>query len=159
MVGLFLASVAAAAGCAAALLMPDGEELSEEARIEAAMRAFHEALSSGASCEIGNFFSFASAYQYWRDVTAALGVACPPEDAFRRELVERLGRAEARKAARSSRPALLRVRIIGAVAAAVFRVESPPGEAVASVVLEGGAWKVRTWPGVFPGELFSQARL
>jgi len=120
---------------------------------------FRAAIAGGALGEIGNFFSFASAYQYWRDVTASFGAAWPDEPAFRQMVLEHFGGVEARAEAASCRPAQFTSRVIGGVASVVFRREGADGrEAVATAVFEEGAWKVRTYPGVFPGRLLAQAR-
>ena len=67
----------------------------------------------------------------------------------------------ARAEAASYRPTDFREKVVGAVASVVFTREGSPGggSAAVSVVFEGGAWKIRTYPGIFPGGLLAEAKL
>ena len=120
---------------------------------------FRERIAEGAVGEIGNFFSLSSAYQYWRDVTTSTGAACPEEALFRQMVMEHFRSAEVRTEAASYRPVQFRSKLIGCVGSVVFRRGGADGcEAVATVVLERDVWRVRTYPGVFPGTLLDRAK-
>lgn len=124
---------------------------------------FHRVLAEGRLDEAGNFFSFPSAYQYWQDVTAGLGASCPCEDDFRRMVMEAFGSVAVRAEVSSYTPTGFREKVIGCAGSVVFAKRAEGGAStvgdtgVASVVREGGRWKVRTYPGVFPGELLALA--
>ena len=123
---------------------------------------FHGRIASGGLAEIERFFSFGSAYNYWRDVTASLGASCPGEDEFRRMVMEVFGDETVRAEVSSYGPCDLRQKVIASVASVVFRREgAAPGDGpgAASTVMEEGRWKVRTYPGVFPGPLLAKLKL
>lgn len=121
------------------------------------VRLFHQAIAAGRLGEIGNLFSFASAYAYWQEVATSMGFGCPGEEAFRRELLDAFAGDMARAEVSSYTPLGFKVKIIEAVASVVFMKSSDgaEGEFAASAVREDGCWKVRTYPGVFPGEMLS----
>jgi len=118
------------------------------------VRLFHRADAERRLGEIGNLFSLACAYQYWQDVTAAFGIACPSEEVFKRQLMAYFRAAQTE--ASSYTPNRISMKIISQVASVVF--ERAGEEVSASVVREGDRWKVRTCPGIFPGAMLSRAR-
>lgn len=120
---------------------------------------FHECLTSGRTEGIGDFFSFVSAYQYWSDICASLGRTIPDEAAFRSMIEALFASALVRDEVSSYSLSDCREKIIGPVASVVFRKRGAGDQkGVASLVREDGGWKVRTYPGVFPGELLNEIR-
>lgn len=121
------------------------------------LRELHECLVSGQTERIGDYFSFSSAYRYWRDIATSLGAAVPEEADFTRTLEALFASSLVRGEVSSYTPGAFREKIMGRVASVVFeRTGSGGTTGVASLVLEDGCWKVRTCPGIFPGELLSR---
>jgi hypothetical protein len=122
---------------------------------------FHGRLGAGDLADVEEVFSFRAAYAYWKDITASLGIAPGTVDEFRGILEGIFSQERVRAEAASYRPGDIRSKVVGEVASVVFTKEMAGGEgepAVATVVKEDGRWKVRTYPGVFPGELLGQAK-
>jgi len=111
-------------------------------------------LVSGDLEDMGEVFSFSSAYDYWRDIAVSGGGAEPEREWFREMINGLFASSLARETVSSHRIENPREKIMGPVACVVFERAGDPGcEGVATLVKEVGAWKVRTYPGVFPGEL------
>ena len=99
--------------------------------------------------------------EYWLDITTALGAPCADEGVFCSEVVALLEKASTKEQESSYSVSGIRTKVLGAIGSVVFtrNIKGKGREtAVATVVLEAGGWKVRTYPGVFPGEMLSQAR-
>lgn len=117
---------------------------------------FHDRLAEGCIEDIGELFSFTSAWEYWRDIAVSLGLPVPQEAEFRAMVESLLSSSLVRDAVVSCRIRPVKVKTVGSVASVVFeRSGGQGGRVVATLVNEGGSWKVRTYPGVFPGELLS----
>jgi len=126
-----------------------------------AVMLFHRSIRSGRTAAIADLFSFRAAYDYWRDVTASLGLGCRAEGEFQTMLSQRFLLDEVRSDAASYRVVAVRSKILGSIAGVVFTKVKSSGQretAVATVVFEDGRWKVRTFPGVFPGTLLSEVK-
>ncbi len=122
----------------------------------AVLKRFHDLLAEGHIDEIGEVFSFASAYDYWRDIAVSAGLRMPQEAPFREMLTALLSSSLVRDELASHRIEGPRERIMGSVACVVFtRAGDKTDEVAATLVREAGVWKIRTYPGVFPGELLS----
>jgi hypothetical protein len=122
---------------------------------------FHDAIASGRVDEAAEAFAFDAALEYWRNITTALGVRCEGGGAFRQTVMEILRRQEVREKVSSCRLADFKCKVIGGVGSVVFKQETVDGESltgVATVAVEAGRWKVRTYPGVFPGTLLAEAK-
>ena len=123
------------------------------------LELFHECLASGRTEALRDLFSFSSAYQYWSDICASLGRAIPDEAAFRSMVEALFASTLVRDEVSCYNPGGCREKIIGPVASVVFHKRGAGNQRrVASLVREDGRWKVRTYPGVFPGELLCEAR-
>ena len=122
--------------------------------------SFHDCLARGRVEAAAGIFSFAAAYRYWRDVAWSLGVSCQDEIDFRGVVMAMLSDGGSSSGLSAYGIAAARHKIIGSVGSVVFDKESPSGAnetAVATVIREDGCWKVRTYPGVFPGRLLVEA--
>lgn len=117
---------------------------------------FHDRLGDGRIEDIGEIFSFPSAYEYWRDISVSLGLPVPREAEVRAMVESLLCSSLVRDAVVSWKIGPVKAKIVGPVASVVFKSSSGQrGQGVATLVKECGSWKVRTCPGVFPGELLS----
>jgi len=128
--------------------------------VSACVVVFHDALAAGLPGKAAELFAFEAAYNYWRNMTMALGVRCEDFARFRNTVTGILGETESCGRARASRLSGIRSKVIGAVGSVVFTEETPDGirqTGVATVAFEEGVWKVRTYPGVFPGRLLAEA--
>lgn len=110
-----LAAVSGAAWALYGRLM----EAQEAENPSVSVRLFHRAVAEARLAEIGNLFSFAFAYQYWQDVTAALGTTCPSEEAFKHQLLGIF--AAVRAEASSYTPSRLSAKVIGQERFCCFR--------------------------------------
>ncbi len=124
-----------------------------------AVRRFKDCLAQGRTSEMDDVFSFASAYQYMADVAASFGRGIPEETNLRRQIEDIFASTAVREGLASYSVEGMREKIMGRVASVVFtRVGATEGIGVASLVMEDQRWKVRTYPGVFPGELLPRMR-
>jgi hypothetical protein len=124
-----------------------------------AVRRFKDCLAEGRTSEIEDVFSFASAYQYMADLAASFGRGIPEKTSLRREIEDIFASAAVREGLASYSVEGMREKIMGRVASVVFtRAGATEGVGVASLVMENLRWKVRTYPGVFPGELLPRMR-
>ncbi len=126
-----------------------------------AVLSFHERISSGDLSEIDGMFAFESAHKYWLDITTALGAPCAGVEVFCSEVLALFEKASVREQESSYSVSGIRTKVLGAIGSVVFTKdfkENKSETAVATVALERGGWKVRTYPGVFPGEMLSQVR-
>jgi len=131
-----------------------GENNRRSEKPTAALRRFRRVLVSGDLEDMGEVFSFSSAYDYWRDIAVSGGGAEPEREWFREMINALFASSLVRDTVSSHRIENPREKIMGPVACVVFERAGDPGcEGVATLVKEAGAWKVRTYPGVFPGEL------
>jgi hypothetical protein len=122
--------------------------------------SFHDFLAGGRVEAAAGIFSFAAAWRYWRDVAWSLGVGCQDESDFRGVVMAVFSGGSSAGGVSAYCIAAARHKIIGSVGSVVFDKESPSGAnetAVATVIREDGRWKVRTYPGVFPGRLLVEA--
>lgn len=120
---------------------------------------FRDVLLAGRLGEIEECFSFSSAYEYWCDIAASLGHASPDESEFRGMLMSSFSSEEVLEELAAYSPEGFAERRIGSAASVVFLKRGARGteaRAVAAVVAESGVWKVRTYPGVFPGGLLAR---
>ena len=122
--------------------------------------SFHDCLAGGRVEAAASVFSFTAAYRYWRDVAASLGVGCQDEGDFRSVVMAMFSEGPAARGLSAYGIAAARSKVIESVGSVVFEKEAPSGAnetAVATVIREDGRWKVRTYPGVFPGRLLAEA--
>ena len=119
-----------------------------------AVRCFRDCLLQSDVSRAGEFFSFASAHEYMSDIAASLGQRIPEETVLRREIEGLFSSAEVHATLASYSLEEVSEKIMGPVASVVFRKAGAAGGiGVASLVMEDRRWKVRTYPGVFPGRL------
>jgi hypothetical protein len=129
--------------------------------VEACVARFHEALASGRAQEAQGLFSFEGAYEYWTTLAVAFGRKCPDAAQFRQAIVGVFSDARVHSRETSYGISGVRSRTIGAIASVVFdRSCAPSGSetAVATVIRDADGWKVRTYPGVFPGGMMNDLR-
>jgi len=130
-----------------------------------ALLDFHRRLAEGRLAGLDEVFSFESAFSYWCDIANSLGQVGPERGAFARMLEEHFASPEVVAEVRSYTPSDFREKTMGRICSVVFRRKREAGangadeEGVASMISEGGAWRVRTFPGVFPGGLLSRLRM
>ena len=120
------------------------------------LRLFHDLLAEGRTEDVEELFSFSSAYEYWRDIAVSAGLRVPEEGKFQAMVKALFSSSLVRDLVAGSEIRPAKVRVMGPVASVVFeRSLSTGARGVATLVNEGGSWKVRTYPGIFPGELLS----